>query len=189
MSAAKSAWPAPLYFCAKAGYNLYMAQRAKGFPPIADENSRALILGSMPSVKSLAEGQYYAHPRNRFWPAMFAIFGEPFSCDYDERKALLRRRGVALWDVAEECERTGSGDATIKGVVPNDIAALLARFPAITHIGANGVFAAKTLKKFFPETNFVPLPSTSPANAALPLPRIISAYAAFFAQAGIIERR
>ena len=85
-----------------------------GFAPIADEDSRVLILGSMPSEASLAKGEYYGHPRNAFWPLISALLGEPMRSSYAERVDMLRRNGIALWDVAASCEREGSGDAAIR---------------------------------------------------------------------------
>ena len=82
----------------------------QSFEPIWAENARVLIVGSMPSVKSLEDAQYYAHPRNAFWPILFDIFGETPSYDYERKKALIREHGLALWDAAAMCEREGSLD-------------------------------------------------------------------------------
>ena len=88
--------------------------RINSFPPIADEHSEILILGSVPGVKSLEMQQYYAHPQNQFWKILFHIFGEEFSTDYPQRIDLLKRYNIALWDVIESCERKGSLDTEIK---------------------------------------------------------------------------
>jgi hypoxanthine-DNA glycosylase len=109
-----------------------------GFPPVADARSRVLILGSMPSEASLAKGQYYAHPRNAFWPLMSALLGEPQRSDYAARLDMLLRHGVALWDVAAACEREGSGDAAIRDVIVNDFPAFFAAHPAIRRVYFNG---------------------------------------------------
>ena len=92
----------------------------QSFEPIWAENARVLIVGSMPSVKSLEDAQYYAHPRNAFWPILFDIFGETPSCDYERKKALIREHGLALWDAAAMCEREGSLDSDMRDVVFND---------------------------------------------------------------------
>lgn len=98
-----------------------MGEKLKCFTYIADENSRALILGSMPSVRSLQLQQYYAHPQNRFWRVMFALAGREFSSDYQEKKSVLAALRVALWDTIGECERVGSMDGNIKNAQPNPI--------------------------------------------------------------------
>ncbi|MFR1565487.1 MAG: DNA-deoxyinosine glycosylase [Christensenellales bacterium] len=156
-----------------------MGEKLKCFTYIADENSRALILGSMPSVRSLQLQQYYAHPQNRFWRVMFALAGREFSSDYQEKKSVLAALRVALWDTIGECERVGSMDGNIKNAQPNDIAGLLEKYPDIVRIAANGGKSAETLKKFFPQISFVRLPSTSPANAAVSLNKLIEEYGRF----------
>ncbi len=151
----------------------------KCFNYIADENSKVLILGSMPSVKSLEAGQYYAHPQNRFWRVMFSLFKKEYSVDYEERKKLILDGGVALWDTIGECLRPGSMDSDIKNARPNDIRALLNKYPGITRIAANGGKSADMLAKFFPDLSFTRLPSTSPANAAVSLDKLIEIYGNF----------
>ena len=93
-----------------------------GFPPIADNNAIILILGSMPSIKSLEQQQYYAHPRNSFWFIMTTLLGDKSDLDYAERKALLLHNKIALWDVLNTCQRKGSLDSSIKNetIVVND---------------------------------------------------------------------
>lgn len=137
------------------------------FPPLADENSRLLILGSLPGVKSLEAQQYYAHPQNRFWRIMFAVLGGEFSTDYEKRTSLLLANGVALWDVVKCAERQGSLDGNIKRQTPNDIPQLLAEHTGITRIIFNGSFAYTNYKKFFgePVLPYKKLLSTSPACA------------------------
>ena len=87
----------------------------RSFEPVFDESARVLIVGSMPSVKSLEDAQYYAHPRNAFWPILFDIFGETPSRDYERKKALIRAHHLALWDAAAVCEREGSLDSNMRG--------------------------------------------------------------------------
>ncbi len=125
----------------------------------------ALIVGSMPSVKSLADAQYYAHPRNAFWPILFETFGEAYSSDYEAKKALIRGHGLALWDVAGVCEREGSLDSAMRDIQFNDFAWLLGECPEIHAVLCNGG-AAHTLflKSGFSGDRAVHrLPSTSPA--------------------------
>lgn len=138
-----------------------------------------LILGSMPSLRSLQQNQYYAHPQNRFWRVMFALAEEEYCADYEIKKQVLKKLKVALWDSIGLCEREGSMDADIKNEIPNDIRGLLKSYPSIEKIAANGGKSAATLKKFFPEIKFTALPSTSPANAAFSLSRLISVYGEF----------
>ena len=92
------------------------------FPPVADAACRVLILGSFPSVKSREEGFFYGHPRNRFWPLMAALLGENAPQSIPEKKAMLLRHHIALWDVIASCEITGSSDSSVKNAVPVDIA-------------------------------------------------------------------
>jgi len=140
-----------------------------GFAPIADEDSRALILGSMPSEASLAKGEYYGHPRNAFWPLISALLGEPMRSSYAARVDMLRRNGIALWDVVASCEREGSGDAAIRRVVVNDFPAFYAAHPNIRYVFFNGGKAWELYKRHvgFDEGRHVyeRLGSTSPAHA------------------------
>lgn len=144
------------------------------FDPVYDENSRVLILGSFPSVKSREQGFYYANPQNRFWRVIADITGEETPQTVEDKKSLLLRRNIALWDVAYCCEINGSSDSSMRNVRPNDIAALLEN-TQITRIFANGKTAAKLYEKLVaPETGLpiTCLPSTSPANAAFSLERL-----------------
>ena len=147
-------------------------------PPVYDGNSRILILGSFPSVKSRAQGFFYGHPQNRFWRVTAAIFGEEVPGTVPERRAFLLRNGIALWDVIAACEIEGSADASIRAAVPNVLVAILAAAP-IRAIFVNGQTAAKLYRRYEkPRTGrpAVPLPSTSPANAAWSLERLIEAW-------------
>jgi hypoxanthine-DNA glycosylase len=147
------------------------------FGPVAPRDARILILGTMPSVESLRRNQYYAHPRNQFWPIMGKLFGTSPNCPYRERLSTLRRNNVALWDVLAECTRHGSLDANIgRGdAVPNDIVALLWRYRGIRAVFFNGQTAAALFRRFvFPllgeramMLSFYVLPSTSPAHAGM----------------------
>ena len=137
----------------------------QSFEPIWAENARVLIVGSMPSVKSLEDAQYYAHPRNAFWPILFDIFGETPSCDYERKKALIREHGLALWDAAAMCEREGSLDSDMRDVVFNDFGRLYAQCPDIQTVLCNGATAHKLFVKsgWAGARQVIRLPSTSPA--------------------------
>lgn len=137
-------------------------------PPVFDKNSRILILGSFPSVKSRETGFFYGHPQNRFWKVVSALFGEKTPCTVDEKKDLLIKNGVAVWDVLHSCEIRGSSDASIKNAVPNDLSVILGAAD-IKAIFTNGGTAYKYYVRYaLPSTGrpAVPLPSTSPANAS-----------------------
>lgn len=124
-----------------------------------------MIVGSMPSVKSLEDAQYYAHPRNAFWPILFEVFGEAPTRDYEARKALIRRHGLALWDVAGVCEREGSLDSNMRDVQYNDFTALYAACPHIYTVLCNGGTAHSLFMKsgFAGDRRVMRMPSTSPA--------------------------
>lgn len=144
------------------------------FGPVARANARVLLLGSMPGVASLAAGQYYAHPRNQFWPLMGRLFDAGPERPYAERLIRLQAAGLALWDVVGSCERPGSLDADIRDAVPNDLAGLLQRCPLIHTLACNGQAAASLLRPLWPTLEaaaggplrLLALPSTSPAHAA-----------------------
>lgn len=148
--------------------------RCQSFAPLADADSKILILGSMPGVKSLREQEYYAHPQNRFWKLLALLLNEPAPQDYAAKKAMLARHGVALWDTLEFCEREGSLDSDIKNEVPNEVPDLLAKHPAIGAVFCNGGKAGAAFKKYFarrlpPGVGVFYLHSTSPANARMDL--------------------
>ena len=149
--------------------------RCAGLPAVADADAHTLILGSMPGAASLAAQSYYAHPRNAFWPIMGALFGAAPALPYGERLAILRRHGLALWDVMAECERSGSLDAAIikQSVVANDFSAFFAVHRKIERIFFNGAAAETAFRRHvLPALQAQPLrllrlPSSSPAHAAL----------------------
>lgn len=148
------------------------------FPPLYDENSRILILGSFPSVRSREQMFFYGHPQNRFWRVLAAVFGCGVPETVEEKKALLLSRRIALWDVLASCEIEGSADSTIKNPAPNDLSPILRAAP-ITRIYVNGRTAEKYFQRFTaPEIgrDAVCLPSTSPANAAFSLERLADAW-------------
>ena len=144
-------------------------------PPVYDKNSRVLILGSFPSVKSREQGFFYGHPQNRFWRVTAAVFGEETPVTVPEKRAFLLGRGVALWDVIAACDITGSADIKIKNARPNDLGVILEN-ARIERIFTNGNKAHELYEKFiFEKTGIadIKLPSTSPANAAFSLERLI----------------
>jgi hypoxanthine-DNA glycosylase len=150
-----------------------MNGKIQSFPSSADRNSQILILGSMPGEESLRQQQYYAHPRNLFWDIMGELFGAGRELPYEERLAVLRKNGVALWDVAHTCRRKGSLDSMMTEVEANDFAALFADAPQIHTIFFNGQTAATLFRKLVlpelkRELELIILPSTSPANASIP---------------------
>ena len=126
-------------------------------PPVFDENSRVLVLGSFPSVQSRKAAFFYGHPQNRFWRVLSAVFGEPVPGDVPEKKVLLLKHKVALWDVIASCDVTGSADASIKNVVPNDLSVILST-ANITHVCTNGQMAHKLYQKYLAKE--IDLPET-----------------------------
>lgn len=145
------------------------------FEPVYDGQSRILILGTLPSVKSRENMFYYGHPQNRFWRVLSMICEEEcVPASIAEKKDFLLRNHIAVWDVIEECDIIGSSDSSIKNVVPADIGRVLNSAP-IRGIYANGGTACKLYRKYiYPKTNrdIIQLPSTSPANAACGLERL-----------------
>lgn len=141
---------------------------------IADEMTTTLIIGSMPGVVSLEAAQYYAHKHNLFWRFVFEAFGEEYNAPSYERKiALLKAHHIGLWDAAKSCVREGSLDTNIKNVEPNDFGTLFQMYPNIQRLLFNGQKAFQLFKRFHRElldtTQYIVLPSTSPANASIPL--------------------
>ena len=142
----------------------------EGFPPVVDDGARLLILGSFPSVQSLATRQYYGNPRNAFWPITSALFGFDALAVYETRLAALQSAGVALWDVLYKCRRTGSSDAKIdpKSLVVNDFSQLFNAYPCIRRVYFNGQTAHKLFRRLVhidAQLSYLLLPSTSPARA------------------------
>lgn len=145
-----------------------------GFEPVFDENSRVLILGSVPSVKSRESNFYYGHPQNRFWRVVAALTESDIPVTVGEKTAMLKENGIALWDVIAECDIEGSSDASIKNAVPADLSRIL-NAGGIKRIYANGSAAARYYKKFHGK-EISALPSTSPANAAWSFERLLEAW-------------
>lgn len=145
------------------------------FEALYNENSKVLILGSFPSVKSREVSFFYGHPRNRFWKVIPALFGEEEPVTIEKKKELILRRNLALWDSIHSCEITGSSDSSVKNVVPNDISKIIGN-SKVSKVFCNGALSHKMYMKYiFPDTKIeaVKLPCTSPANAAYSLDKLI----------------
>ena len=146
--------------------------------PIYDAGSRVLILGSFPSVKS-REGQFfYHHPQNRFWKVIAGLFGEVVPETIEEKKCLLQRNHIAVWDGIQSCDICGSSDSSIKNVVPNDLSRILKTAP-VQCIFTNGKKSDQLYKKYCEKVigqKSICLPSTSPANAAWSMERLTEAW-------------
>ena len=146
--------------------------------PFYQENSKILILGSFPSVKSREQMFFYGHSQNRFWKVISLIFGEKTPNSIDEKKNLLKNNGIALWDVIHSCEISGSSDSSIKNVVPNDISKILEN-TRVGKIFVNGKTAKAYYDKYIKnvtKSDAICLPSTSPANAAWSLDKLVDAW-------------
>ncbi len=151
---------------------------AHPFPPVVDAECRILVLGSFPSVKSREEGFFYGHPRNRFWPLMAALFQEPEPQCIPEKRALLLRHHIALWDVIAQCEIAGSADSSIRNAVPVDIGQIT-QVCRLTRVYCNGALSGRLYARYLqPGVGLAAqtLPSTSPANAAWTFPRLLAAW-------------
>lgn len=137
------------------------------FPPIANNNSRILILGTMPSKDSLRLNQYYGNKQNTFWKIMFSLLNENFSDDYELRKELLLNNNIAVWDTLKACVRASSADADIISPESNNIEGFLKEYPTIEAVFCNGRDAEMYFGKYFPTITLqkLYLPSSSAANA------------------------
>lgn len=144
-----------------------MQNRISSFSPLIDDQSKILILGSIPGVKSLEKQQYYAHPQNKFWKIILELLHEEFTEDYAQRIETLKKHHVALWDVIDSCERKGSLDSEIKNEEANQIVELLEEHPNIKAVFSNGGKSYKNLQKLLGKDYRLPvflLPSTSPLH-------------------------
>lgn len=147
-------------------------------PPLFDKNSKTLILGSFPSVKSREAEFFYGHPQNRFWTVVAEVFGCRKPESIEEKKEFVLSHNLAMWDVIGQCEIEGSADSTIKNVTANDLRIILDSCP-IERIFVNGKTAEKYYNKYtYPKTGIkaICLPSTSPANAAWNIPKLVDAW-------------
>ncbi|HET9821679.1 MAG TPA: DNA-deoxyinosine glycosylase [Burkholderiaceae bacterium] len=161
--------------------------RLLGLPPLVGDAPRLLVLGSFPGAASLAARQYYAHPRNQFWPLLGALWSVDLAdAPYPRRVAAAQRHRLAVWDVYASCVREGSLDSAIEAAEPNDLAALVVRLPSLRAIAHNGGESARAMR--LTRTLGLPvhrLPSTSPANASWSFERKREAWRAVFEAAGV----
>ncbi len=149
-------------------------------PPLYNKNSKILILGSLPSIKSREGMFFYHHPQNRFWKMIAAVTNSDVPQTIEEKRELILTHGFAVWDAIHECDIIGSSDASIRNAVPNDISRILKEAP-ITRIIANGEKSYRMYEKYcYPQTGIhaVRCPSTSPANAAVTFERLVEAWRA-----------
>ena len=148
------------------------------FAPIYDENSKILILGSLPSVKSRENEFYYGHAQNRFWKVIAAVFGQNTPKTVEEKKKLLLSSNIALWDVIAECDISGSSDSSVKNAKVNDLSPIFDKCDIIS-IFANGTAAKKLYDKYQKDIykkEIHLLPSTSPANAVWTFEKLLKAW-------------
>ena len=163
-------------------------QRLLGLPPVISRRSRLVVLGSFPGVASLAAQQYYAHPRNQFWPLLSALWGVDLAAlPYPKRLQALRERGLGLWDVYASCRREGSLDRAIADAELNNLASLRRRAPALQCVAHNGGESARSIRITgalgLPVAK---LPSTSPANASWSFERKLAAWRDVFHATGLL---
>lgn len=150
------------------------------FSALYDKESRVLMLGSIPSPKSREVGFYYGHPQNRFWKVMAEVLGEDVPETIPQKKAMLKKHHVALWDVLESCTIIGASDTSIEDAIPNKISALVKK-SKVTRIFCTGATAHKLYQKYCAGEvgiDAIKLPSTSPANCAVSLDKLVKAYRA-----------
>jgi double-stranded uracil-DNA glycosylase len=146
------------------------AAKKRSFAPVVDQRARVLVLGTLPGEESLRRHEYYAHPRNLFWPILFALFDMAPAGDYTARLAFAAAQRVALWDVCETGERAASADASIRREQPNAIGLLLDAHPLVGAVAFNGTGARRLHDRHFPRRPglaYLAMPSTSPAHARL----------------------
>ena len=147
-------------------------------PPLFDGESKTLILGSFPSVKSREAAFFYGHPQNRFWVVAATVLGCPKPETVEEKKKMILENHLAMWDVIESCDIEGSADSTIRNVTANDLSVILEN-SKVERIIVNGKTAEKHYNKYtYPKTGIkaICLPSTSPANAAWSIEKLVDAW-------------
>ncbi len=156
-----------------------MRHRKQSFDHTECENAEILILGSLPGDVSLEAGEYYANSRNRFWTLIAKLLNSPIPVNYEEKLKLIKKGKIILWDVAHTAIREGSLDSEIKDELPNDLHNFLNRNPSIKKLVFNGQKAEKMYKRFFNRLSHIEyyvLPSTSPANAACNMEKLIKSW-------------
>ncbi len=165
-----------------------MSELLHGLAPVIGRETRLVVLGSFPGVASLQAQQYYAHPRNQFWPLLSALWGVDLAgMAYRARLAEVKRRGLGIWDVYASCRREGSLDSAIEDSVPNDLAGLRRRAPWLQAVAHNGGESARSMAITRAlGVEVIRLPSTSPANASWSFDRKLAAWREAFAAHGLI---
>jgi hypoxanthine-DNA glycosylase len=165
--------------------------RLQGLPPVIARQTRLVVLGSFPGAASLAAAQYYAHPRNQFWPLLSALLGTEFGAlDYAQRLQALRAHGVGLWDVIAACRREGSLDSAIRDECWNDLSSLRRRAPGLLAVAHNGGASARAMCVTSGlGLRVYRLPSTSPANASWSFERKLAAWREVFEACGLPRPR
>jgi len=164
-----------------------VSERLLGLPPVIARDTRLLVLGSFPGAASLAAGEYYAHPRNHFWPLLSALWNIDLrALSYSARLAAMLRHRLGLWDVYAACRREGSLDQAIEDAEYNDFASLNDLAPQLHAVAHNGGESARAMRHLaacgYSEQR---LPSTSPANASWPFERKLAAWRNLFNEHGI----
>ena len=158
-------------------------QKYESFKPLINEDTEILILGSLPSVKSLKFKEYYGHPRNRIWKILAYLMDSEIPDTYQNKKFFLRDNRIGLWDVVKNANRKGSLDSNIKNETPNEINDILEKFKSIKVIGFNGKKSEQLYNKYFDlssNINYVPLPSSSPANMSFNFEQICKKWSNLF---------
>ena len=151
----------------------------ESIPPFINEESKILILGSLPSIKSREDGFFYAHPQNRFFKAVAGVFEEPEPKTINERKMFLLKHHIALYDVIYECDICGSSDSSIKNVKAIDLVSILKKYPNIKKIFTTGKKSKELYDKYLlPQVKMeaISLPSSSAANATMTIEQLIEEY-------------
>ncbi len=164
-----------------------MSDVLQGLPPVIARHTRLVLLGSFPGAASLAAGQYYAHPRNQFWPLLSALLGDDLmALSYARRLQRLRAHGLGLWDVIAECQREGSLDSAIRAARYNDLSSLRRRAPQLVAVAHNGGESARAMRTTAAlGLAAYRLPSSSPANASWSFERKLAAWREVFRACGL----
>ena len=164
-----------------------MTEVLQGLPPVIARHTRLVLLGSFPGAASLAARQYYAHPRNQFWPLLSALLAEDLSAlPYAERLQRLRTHGLGLWDVIADCRREGSLDSAIRDARYNDLGSLRRRAPQLVAVAHNGGESARSMRVTAAlGVAAYRLPSSSPANASWSFERKLAAWREVFRASGV----
>lgn len=164
--------------CLRKGKVVFMDRIVHPIPPLYHKDSKVLILGSFPSVKSREAEFFYHHPQNRFWKVISTVYHVPLPVTIEEKIEMLGQLGIAVWDVIQSCEITGSSDSSIKNVIPNDLTMIL-EYADIKQIYTNGNTSYQLYMKYIYPKNgrkAIKLPSTSPANAACKFDQLVEAW-------------